>query len=67
MYNTSSYVSIVTLNLYVRQYIVFANGGVQEALVNEAFPSLFIKFRTLKRPQSLVLRIYILNPNDAAK
>ena len=45
----------------------FANGGVQEALVNEAFPSLFIKFRTLKHPQSLVSRIYILNPNDAAK
>ena len=45
----------------------FANGGVQEALVNEALLSLFIKFRTLKRPQSLVLRIYIVNPNDAAK
>ena len=43
------------------------NGGVQEALVNEAFLSLFIMFRTLKRPQSLGLRIYILKPNDAAK
>ena len=49
------------------QYIDIANGGVQEALVNEAFPSLFKKFRTLKRPQSLVFQIYILNPNDAAK
>ena len=45
----------------------FAKGGVQEALVNEAFLSLFIVFRTLKRPQSLVLRIYILNANDTAK
>ena len=47
--------------------MVFVNGGVQEALVYEAFPSLFIKFRTLNRPQSLVLRIYILNPKDVAK
>ena len=62
MYNTSSYVTIVTLNLYVN--ISFLQ---MAALVNEAFPSLFIKVRTLKRPQSLVLRIYILNPNDAAK
>ena len=67
MSNTGSDATIVTLNLYVITCIVFANGGVQEALVNEAFPSLFIKFRTFKRPQSLVLRIYILNPNDAAK
>ena len=57
MYNTSSYVTIVTLNLYINTSF-FANGGVQEALVNEAFPSLFIMFRTLKRPQSLGLRIY---------
>ena len=52
MYNTGSYATTVTLN-FSRQYIVFANGGVQEALVSEAFLSLFIIFRTLKRPQSL--------------
>ena len=42
--------------------MVFANGGVQEALVNEAFLSLFIIFRTLKRPQSLGLRIVYQSP-----
>ena len=41
---------------------MFANGGVQEvlvneALVNEAFLSLFVTFRTLKNPQSLGLRM----------
>ena len=41
------------------EYIVFANGGVQEALVNKANLSLFIMFGTLKHPQSLRLRIYI--------
>ena len=35
--------------------VFFANDGIQEALVNEAFPLLLIKFRTLKRPQSLRL------------
>ena len=38
-----------------------------EAFVNEAFLSLFIMFSTLKCPQSLVLRIHILNANDTAK
>ena len=53
---TGSYATIITLNLYVNTSF-FANGGVhdQEASVNEAFPSLFIEFRTLKRPQSLGL------------
>ena len=41
----------------------FANGGIQEALVNEAFLSLFIMFRTLKRPQSLGLTNGGLNKN----
>ena len=61
MYNTSSYVTIVTLNLYVNT-LFLQNGGVQEALVNQAFLSLFIIFRTLKRPQSLGLRIVYPSP-----
>ena len=36
---------------YVTSFLV----SCEEALVNEAFPSLFIMFRTLKRPQSLRL------------
>ena len=45
----------------------FTNGGVQEALVINKVPLLFKKFRTLKHPQSLRLRIYIVNPNKVAK
>ena len=46
----------------MRQYIVFANGGVQEALVTKAFLSLFIIFRILKHPQSLGLRVICQSP-----
>ena len=47
--------------------MVFANGGVQEALVNEAFLSLFIIFRTPKRPQSLGLRVICQRPTIRPK
>ena len=61
MYNTSSYAKIVTLNLYVNTSIL-QMAGFKEALVNVAFLSLIIIFRTLKHPQSLGLRIIYQSP-----
>ena len=57
-------IDIIRVHTKLLQHLIytsihrFANGGVQEALVNEVFLSLFIMFRTLKRPKSLRLRIY---------
>ena len=61
-----SHATLITLNLYVNTSFFVNGGGIQEALVNKAFPLLFTNFRTLKHIQSLRLRIYILNPNEVA-